>query len=407
MLLSLLSKAKSTPEFGDRRDIYYDAHHPYTWGLLQSISRLDQPKVERLRPIPGLPPSLIAAALETAFVVGHWQIAGAECIVVRPRGREKSSESHAGLSDNWRQIVDAPQADHAYRDFLNALSAAVLGSLPTFTLPRGRDMDGPLADRDGRRDRAQALIDRQSSALRATMNQLAETNSQLDQRIQERTAALRAVNQTLRSEIEERREALHGAAREQPEAFFLEQASFLVAGALLWLAVDWRAVTERPGVRVALEAHPGFAVYNPETLLRLRQQAGANVGANFDPSHFFWQGIQPVEAARVLGEAGALFHVHAKDTALDARNTAVNGTLDTKSYGDLAHRSWVFRTCGYGHGDEFWKPFVSMLRAQGYDGVLSIEHEDTLMSPDEGLTKAAAFLNQIMIKEGTTAAWWV
>ncbi|HEX2157370.1 MAG TPA: sugar phosphate isomerase/epimerase, partial [Actinomycetes bacterium] len=69
-------------------------------------------------------------------------------------------------------------------------------------------------------------------------------------------------------------------------------------------------------------------------------------------------------------------HVHAKDTGIDPRNTAVNGTLDTKSYGDLANRSWVFRTCGYGHGDEFWKPFVSMLRAHGYDGVLSVEHED-------------------------------
>jgi sugar phosphate isomerase/epimerase len=43
----------------------------------------------------------------------------------------------------------------------------------------------------------------------------------------------------------------------------------------------------------------------------------------------------------------------------------------------------------------------------GYDYVLSIEHEDSLMSPDEGLTKAATFLNQLVIREETTAAWWV
>jgi sugar phosphate isomerase/epimerase len=160
------------------------------------------------------------------------------------------------------------------------------------------------------------------------------------------------------------------------------------------------------GVKLAIEAHPGFAVYNPETVLKLRAVAGDNVGANFDPSHFFWQGIDPVEAARVLGEAGAVFHAHAKDTGIDARNTAVNGTLDVKSYGDLARRSWVFRTCGYGHGDEFWKPFVSMLRRTGYDGVLSIEHEDSYMSLPEGLRKAAEYLKGLLIREPTGQAWW-
>jgi sugar phosphate isomerase/epimerase len=160
------------------------------------------------------------------------------------------------------------------------------------------------------------------------------------------------------------------------------------------------------GVRIAFEAHPGFAVYNPETLLKLRRLAGDNLGANLDPSHFFWQGIDPVEAARVLGEAGAIYHVHAKDTALDAHNTRINGVLDTKSYGDLANRAWVFRTCGYGHGDEFWKPFVSMLRQQGYDGALSIEHEDSYMSGQEGFRKAVAYLHGLLIREPADKAWW-
>lgn len=160
------------------------------------------------------------------------------------------------------------------------------------------------------------------------------------------------------------------------------------------------------GVKIAIEPHPGFAVYNPETLLKLRFIAGDTIGVNFDPSHFFWQGIDPVEAARVLGDAGAIYHIHAKDTAIDARNTSINGVLDTKSYGDLHRRSWVFRTCGYGHGDDFWKPLVSMLRCKGYDGVLSIEHEDSYMSLDEGLRKAAEYLKAIIIREPAGQAWW-
>jgi sugar phosphate isomerase/epimerase len=166
------------------------------------------------------------------------------------------------------------------------------------------------------------------------------------------------------------------------------------------------AAARNEGVRIAFEAHPGFAVYNPETLLQLRRLAGDNLGANLDPSHFFWQGIDPVEAARLLGEAGAIYHVHAKDTGLDGLNMRRNGGLDTKSYGDLANRSWVFRTCGYGHGDEFWKPFVSMLRCKGYDGVLSIEHEDSYMSVQEGLAKAVAYLRGVLIREQPAKAWW-
>jgi sugar phosphate isomerase/epimerase len=169
------------------------------------------------------------------------------------------------------------------------------------------------------------------------------------------------------------------------------------------------------GVRVAWEAHPGFSVYNPDTLIRLSQRAtkAAGVrgrtplGANLDPSHLFWQGIDPVVAARALGETGLIFYVHAKDTELDAIEGPLNGYLDARDYRDLTHRSWTFRTCGYGHGDEFWKPFISMLRRYGYDGVLSIEHEDPLMSVREGLEKAVVFLSEVLIEEKAAEAWWV
>ena len=171
-----------------------------------------------------------------------------------------------------------------------------------------------------------------------------------------------------------------------------------------WLRKNREAADE--GVKIAFEAHPGFCVYNPETLLKLRAAAGEQLGANLDPSHFFWQGIDPVEAARALGDAGCIFHVHGKDTGVDPVNTRVNGTLDAKSYGDLEHRSWVFRTCGYGHGDEFWKPFVSMLRMKGYDGVISIEHEDSYMSVQEGFEKAVEYLRGVLIRHSSGEAWW-
>lgn len=157
------------------------------------------------------------------------------------------------------------------------------------------------------------------------------------------------------------------------------------------------AYAKKHGVmRIAFEMHPGFCVYNPETLLRLRAAVGDVIGANFDPSHLIWQGIDPVAAIRAL--AGAIYHVHAKDTKIDTYNTAVNGVLDTKHYSDELHRSWVFRTVGYGNNEIYWRDLVSNLQLCGYDRVLSIEHEDSLMSIDEGLRKAVAFLKDIVIE---------
>jgi sugar phosphate isomerase/epimerase len=158
------------------------------------------------------------------------------------------------------------------------------------------------------------------------------------------------------------------------------------------------------GVRIALEMHPGFVVYSPETLLRLREATGPEIGCNFDPSHLFWQGIDPCVAVRRLGEA--IFHVHAKDTRVYESNSCENGVLDTKPYSDEAKRSWLFRTVGYGHGLEFWTDFISTLSMVGYDGVISIEHEDSLMSVEDGYEKAAGFLRQILIRKKLGAMWW-
>ncbi len=156
--------------------------------------------------------------------------------------------------------------------------------------------------------------------------------------------------------------------------------------------------------KIGLELHPGFCVYNSYTLLKLRNAVGEEIGANLDPSHLIWQGMDPVAVIRELGPA--IFHFHAKDTKIDQINTAVNGVLDTQHYSDEIHRSWIFRSVGYGMDAAKWKEIISTLRLVGYDYAISIEHEDSLMTPYEGLGKAISFLKEILIFESKGEMWW-
>lgn len=161
--------------------------------------------------------------------------------------------------------------------------------------------------------------------------------------------------------------------------------------------------------RIAFEMHPGFMVYNPSTMIKLRnavnpEVGAAIIGANFDPSHLFWQGIDPCAAIQAL--KGAIYHFHAKDTHINPLTCGVTGVLDTSGYGDVLARSWEFRTVGYGHDKKLWNDMISTLKASGYDGVISIEHEDPLMSPKEGLEKAVAFLKDVIIFEDPADIWW-
>lgn len=158
------------------------------------------------------------------------------------------------------------------------------------------------------------------------------------------------------------------------------------------------------GIRVALEMHPGFCVYNPETMMRLRKATNEYLGANFDPSHLYWQGIEPIAAIRYLGDA--IFHFHAKDCMIDVQNTKNNGCLDTKPYGQFGDRSWSFRSVGYGHSEKEWKDMISALRLAGYDGSISLEHEDGLMSVDEGVEKALHILKNVVVKQAPCEIWW-
>ncbi len=142
--------------------------------------------------------------------------------------------------------------------------------------------------------------------------------------------------------------------------------------------------------RIAFELHPLFLVYNVPTLLRMREAVGTVIGANVDPSHMFWQQMDPLAVIRALGPA--VHHVHLKDTDLVADEVAIAGVLDNRPFEDPTHRAWGFRTIGRGHGAEFWSAFVAALREVGYDDTLSIENEDESQPAEPGVREAAAFM---------------
>jgi sugar phosphate isomerase/epimerase len=142
--------------------------------------------------------------------------------------------------------------------------------------------------------------------------------------------------------------------------------------------------------RLCLELHGQQNVYNVETLFRLRDAVGPVVGANFDPSHLFWMGADPLAATRVL--APAIYHVHAKDTRIDPGKAAINSLIDTKPNDRLLDRSWSYVTLGYGHDLLWWREFCSLLRLVGYDDVLSIEHEDLTLPPLVGVQRSVELL---------------
>lgn len=148
--------------------------------------------------------------------------------------------------------------------------------------------------------------------------------------------------------------------------------------------------------KLAFEMHPGFVVYNPWTLLRLRDAAGEEIGANNDLSHLFWQGCDPVEVIRLLGKEGALFHAHMKDTVILRENVAKFGILNfVPGSEDFRNGSMTFRTVGYGHGAELWKDIVSAYMDVGYQGILSIENEDLISNGEDGVERAAYVLKNV------------
>ena len=155
------------------------------------------------------------------------------------------------------------------------------------------------------------------------------------------------------------------------------------------------ALARENGVeRIALELHGNQCVYNVPSLLKLREAVGPVIGANLDPSHLFWMGADPLVAAEALGEA--VYHVHAKDTMLNPTVQGTTSLLENSSLMDIPARSWSYITLGFGHGEKWWRQFCYRLKMAGYDGWLSIEHEDVLLNSLEGLGKSVALLQGVL-----------
>jgi sugar phosphate isomerase/epimerase len=174
----------------------------------------------------------------------------------------------------------------------------------------------------------------------------------------------------------------------------------------------WRDIQSRAAdadVKVCIEMHPHNIVYNPATLLRLVEQINAtHVGAEMDPSHLFWQGIDPVAAVEALGEL--VYNAAAKDTRIN-QAASVNGVLDDRhtrvrpdepgavSLGGRytlsrwpENSSWDFVAVGRGHDVEFWSRFLAALKKVDPDMAVNIEHEDQELDQVEGLRYAARSL---------------
>ena len=161
----------------------------------------------------------------------------------------------------------------------------------------------------------------------------------------------------------------------------------------------WRKLVkdaENCGIqRIALENHAFQLVYNPETLLKLRDEVGSMIGMNMDPGHLFWMGGDPIEAVRVLDKA--LYHIHGKDSRLERRMVGANGVLDTKTIDRFSERSWNYVAVGCGHDLQWWKEFFSVCRMVGYNDYVSLEMEDMTMAPLEGVKTSMDILRQAIM----------
>jgi sugar phosphate isomerase/epimerase len=148
--------------------------------------------------------------------------------------------------------------------------------------------------------------------------------------------------------------------------------------------------------RLAFEMHPNFVVYNPRTLLKLREAVGEEIGANCDLSHLFWQGCDPVEVIHFLGKQGMIYHAHMKDTVLYPDNVAKYGVLNfVFEKEDLPLASDAFRAVGYGHSASTWKAILQAYMDINYEGILSIENEDPILSGEVGVERAAYVLKNV------------
>ena len=159
------------------------------------------------------------------------------------------------------------------------------------------------------------------------------------------------------------------------------------------------------GVKLCIEPHTGDCVYNTQTFLRLRREVGPTIGMNLDPSHLWWQGIDPIVFVETIGEA--IYTCHVKDVALDRRLAERDGLVSSAYYDEWDQRSWSYRTLGYGHDEHFWRSFIVSLRRAGYDGPLGIECEEPYLTVDDSLAKAVELLKYVLPNEPMPSGNWM
>jgi sugar phosphate isomerase/epimerase len=137
------------------------------------------------------------------------------------------------------------------------------------------------------------------------------------------------------------------------------------------------------GVRVALENWTATCIQHFDQWDRLLEKVPApNLGFNYDPSHLLWQGIDYLGGVEKYG--ARIFHAHAKDT--EVRDEVL------RRVGNQGRGWW--RYCIPGQGRVRWGEFIARLRRVKFNGVLSIEHEDSLLPPRDGVVLGKKFLEQ-------------
>lgn len=161
-----------------------------------------------------------------------------------------------------------------------------------------------------------------------------------------------------------------------------------------WEEVHALAAATSEGLRICLELHPGAHVFNVESYLRLSAVA-PGIAVNLDPSHLFWQRMDPLAVIEHLGPR--IGYAHAKDVRYDAAELALNGLLDSRWPGDAARTPWDFAAVGHGvHDEAWWSTFGASLAASTSAPFLSVEHEDRLVAPEAGIARSAAVLAPVV-----------
>jgi sugar phosphate isomerase/epimerase len=164
-------------------------------------------------------------------------------------------------------------------------------------------------------------------------------------------------------------------------------------GIALWRGLANYGASHGVG-RICFELHPVNLVYNVPTLMMMRKAVGDAIGANFDPSHLIWQGMDIPACVRAIGPA--VFHVHIKDVMQHSHNRALAGVLDSRPDVSFRERPWNFCTPGFGHDALWWREFFVALNDIGYDDVASIENEDPYLPGIAGVERTVPFLRQVM-----------